>query len=369
MTNMNEFEKQIEVVIIGAGLSGLRAAHILTRHGVNVKLLEARSRVGGRILTVTTEEGCGAFDLGPTWIWSEHSHVKQLARALDIGLFVQAEVGDAVFDRGPGFPPQRFTPEWHQPPAYRFVGGTAALSSRLQEQLPVGCLGLETSVRRISLVNDYLEILAETNGSSLTYLAQHAIVALPPRLAANTLTFAPALPPAVIEEMRHTQTWMGQAMKAVLVYRTPFWREAGLSGLGVSHPGPIQQFHDATPADQVVGALFGWIGNDSPGRMLSTAERREKIVAQAVRMFGPEANRPIYYTDYNWGNDSLTTPAGQDLLLEEENPRYGHPLLLNPQMAGRLHWAGSEVSPVGGGYLEGAIYIADQVARQVLHHL
>lgn len=366
---MNKFETQVEVIIIGAGLSGLRAAHILTRQGVDVKLLEARSRVGGRILTVTTEESWGAFDLGPTWIWSDHNHVKQLVRALDIGLFVQAETGDAVFDRGPGFPPQRFTPEWHQPPAHRFVGGAAALSNRLLEQLPAGCLSLETRVHRLNLVNDCLEILAEINGSPLTYLAQHAIVALPPRLAAYTLTFTPALPPAVMEEMRHTQTWMGQAMKALLVYRTPFWRAAGLSGLGVSHPGPVQQFHDATPADQSVGALFGWIGNDSHGRILSVAERREMIVAQAVRMFGLEAGQPIYYADYNWANDSLTTPAGPGLLPEEENPRYGHPLLLTPQMAGRLHWAGSEVSPVEGGYLEGALNIAEQVARQVLHHL
>lgn len=366
---MNEFETQAEVVIIGAGLSGLHAAHILTRHGIDVKLLEARSRVGGRILTVTTKEGWGAFDLGPTWVWAEHNQVQQLARALDIGMFVQSEAGDAVFDRGPEFPPQRFTPEWHQPPAHRFIGGTAALSRRLLEQLPAGCLSLETRVHRISLVDGCLEILAETKGSSLTCLAQHAIVALPPRLAANMLTFAPALPPAVIDEMRHTQTWMGQAMKVMLVYQTPFWRAEGLSGLGVSHPGPVQQFHDATPADQNVGALFGWIGNDSPGRLLSVAKRRAAIIAQAVRMFGPKAGHPIYYTDYNWANDPLTTPAGQGLLPEEENPRYGHPLLLKPQMTGRLHWAGSEVSPVGGGYLEGAIHIADQVARQVLYRL
>ncbi|MCB0163610.1 MAG: FAD-dependent oxidoreductase [Anaerolineae bacterium] len=366
---MNKYETQAEVVIVGAGLSGLRAAQILTRHGIDVKLLEARSRVGGRILTVTTDDGRGTFDLGPSWIWAEHNQVQQLARALDIGMFVQPETGDAVFDRGPEFPSQRFTPEWHQPPAYRFVGGTAALSRRLLEQLPAGCLSLETRVHRISLVDGCLEILAETKQSPLKYLAQHAIVALPPRLAANTLTFAPALPPAVIDEMRHTQTWMGQAMKAMLVYPTPFWRAAGLSGLGVSHPGPVQQFHDATPADQTVGALFGWIGNDSPGRWLSTAQRREAIIAQAVRMFGPEASQPIYYTDYNWAHDPLTTPTGQGLLPEEENPRYGHPLLLKPQLAGRLHWAGTEVSPLGGGYMEGALHIADQVARQVLHHL
>jgi len=39
------------VVVIGAGFAGLRAAHLLTRAGVEVTVLEARDRVGGRVWT------------------------------------------------------------------------------------------------------------------------------------------------------------------------------------------------------------------------------------------------------------------------------------------------------------------------------
>lgn len=366
---MSQGERQFQVIVIGAGLSGLRTAQMLTRHGVRTKLLEARSRVGGRIFTVSTADGRGAFDLGPAWVWTEHTHVQQLARSLDVEMFVQFETGEALFDRGPEFPVQRFTPEWHQPPAYRFVGGTAALSRRLLEQLPDDCLALDTAVRRINQLGDHLEILAETHGAHLTYRAQQVIITLPPRLAVNTIIFSPALPQPVIDVMRHTQTWMGQAMKAVLVYRTPFWRVKGLSGLGVSHPGPVQQFHDASPANQELGALFGWVGNDSAGRKLTAAERQQAIIKQAVRMFGTEAGRLLHYVDHNWAKDPLTTPPDQGLLPEEENPLYGHPLLLKSQMGGRLHWSGTEVSSVGGGYLEGAVYGAEQITRQVMHRL
>ena len=366
---MNQAEKRVEVIIVGAGLSGLRTAQILTRHGVRTKILEARSRIGGRMMTVTTQDGRGAFDLGPAWVWAEHTHVQQLARSLDVGLFVQFEAGEAVFDRGPEFPTQRFTPDWSQPPAYRFVGGVQALSNRLIEQLPSDCVILNTVVHRINNGAPHLEVLAETHGSPVTYLARQVIITLPPRLAAYTLIFSPTLPSTVIDVMRHTQTWMGQAMKVVLVYRAPFWRVKGLSGLGVSHPGPVEQFHDATPGDEDIGALFGWIGNHSLGRKLSSEARQAAVIDQAARMFGSEAGRPIYYADHNWAKDALTTPVGHGLLAEQDNPRYGHPLLLEPQMAGRLHWAGAEVSPVGGGYLEGAVYSAEQVAKQVLHRL
>lgn len=38
-----------KVIVVGAGISGLRAASVLRRHGVEVIVVEARDRIGGRI--------------------------------------------------------------------------------------------------------------------------------------------------------------------------------------------------------------------------------------------------------------------------------------------------------------------------------
>ncbi|KAG2495509.1 hypothetical protein HYH03_006452 [Edaphochlamys debaryana] len=65
-------ETIVDVVILGAGISGLSAAAKLTASGLRVAVLEARQRVGGRLLTVPLSAGPGQpgllVDLGGAWV-------------------------------------------------------------------------------------------------------------------------------------------------------------------------------------------------------------------------------------------------------------------------------------------------------------
>lgn len=61
------------ILIVGGGLAGLTAAHCLRRAGVAFRLLEARRRLGGLILSAEAG-GAGhvatdGFHLGPSWCW------------------------------------------------------------------------------------------------------------------------------------------------------------------------------------------------------------------------------------------------------------------------------------------------------------
>jgi monoamine oxidase len=56
----------VRIIVVGAGVAGLTAAAQLTKGGHDVTVLEARDRVGGRVLTAPV--GSATVDLGASWI-------------------------------------------------------------------------------------------------------------------------------------------------------------------------------------------------------------------------------------------------------------------------------------------------------------
>lgn len=57
-----------DLLIVGAGLSGLQAAQSAQAAGLSVAVIEARDRVGGKIWSVPLASGRGYADLGGAWI-------------------------------------------------------------------------------------------------------------------------------------------------------------------------------------------------------------------------------------------------------------------------------------------------------------
>ena len=62
-----------DAIVIGAGMAGLEAASILQENNMNVLILEARNRIGGRIETTTM--GNAWTDLGATWLHDINNNV------------------------------------------------------------------------------------------------------------------------------------------------------------------------------------------------------------------------------------------------------------------------------------------------------
>lgn len=76
--------EQADVVIVGAGLSGMHAAEMLVELGLKVIVLEANSRVGGRVETVQTMDG--PVDVGASQVGRSYARVLDACRRYGLKL-------------------------------------------------------------------------------------------------------------------------------------------------------------------------------------------------------------------------------------------------------------------------------------------
>lgn len=87
--------KSVDVVVVGAGLSGLMAARELRQQGLSVHILEARERTGGRMIRQTTRTGA-VIDLGGQWGGATHHRFQTLVDELGIKTFPSYYDGKGV---------------------------------------------------------------------------------------------------------------------------------------------------------------------------------------------------------------------------------------------------------------------------------
>jgi monoamine oxidase len=74
---MDRREESVDVVVVGAGLSGVVAARALKRAGKRVLVLEGRERVGGRLVTTLGPHGL-CLDRGGQWIGPGQNRIQRL---------------------------------------------------------------------------------------------------------------------------------------------------------------------------------------------------------------------------------------------------------------------------------------------------
>ena len=85
----------MDVVVIGAGAAGLAAARALTERGVCVTVLEARNRIGGRVLTQRDRRSALPIELGAEFL---HGDAREL-RA-DAGKILASPIAGTLFFAG-----------------------------------------------------------------------------------------------------------------------------------------------------------------------------------------------------------------------------------------------------------------------------
>jgi len=88
--------KKADVIVVGAGIAGLTAARNVVKAGKSVLVLEARDRVGGRMLNYDLHGG-GESERGATFVGPTQNHILALSKEFGVGTFDVYDTGDNVY--------------------------------------------------------------------------------------------------------------------------------------------------------------------------------------------------------------------------------------------------------------------------------
>jgi monoamine oxidase len=238
----------------------------------------------------------------------------------------------------------------------RFVGGTQQLCERMALELP-GRVVLNAPVQAIE--QDAHGVTTRTTAG--TFRGRYAVVAVPPLLAGR-IHYSPSLPSRRDQLTAHMP--MGSVIKYIAVYERAFWREAGFSGGTFSDTGPTVTTFDHSSPDGAQPALVTF-SDGAAARVWSerpAGERKQAVLAELVRFFGPEAASPVAFVEKDWTEDPWSRGCYVGVMGPGTLTTWG-PALRVP--CGRLHWAGTETATEWMGYLEGAIQSGERVVAEI----
>jgi len=252
----------------------------------------------------------------------------------------------------------------------RIVGGAQLMSIKLAQLLGHRVV-LNAPVRKISQQAGRVTV----SGDGFSVTGRAVIVAIPPTLTGR-IAYEPAM--SSFDGGRRDQlvqrTPMGSTIKVQAFYPKPFWRDMGLAGQATSDIGPIKTTFDNTPftKDQTTtdstnvspGVLVGFMdaGDARTWGLRTMAERRAATFAAFDRLF-PGGPPPTGYVEMNWSLEQYTGGCFSVYLGPGVWTSYGQAL---KEPIGLIHWAGTDVSPVWNGYMDGAIWSGEQTATEVM---
>ncbi|MDX1333915.1 MAG: NAD(P)/FAD-dependent oxidoreductase [Robiginitalea sp.] len=351
-----------DIVIIGAGLTGLSLCHFLKDSPLKITLVEARPRIGGRIHTLRPPSG-PPVEMGATWLGTKHTRLVHLLQSLGLEVFPQKLGTHAIYEWISTSPHQLVALPPNQEPSYRIRGGTASLIDALAKGLPEESLYLGEPVEKISTSTEGMAV----HTAKRVFEAARVVSTLPPNLLLNKVVIEPELPGDLIRIMGNTHTWMGESIKIGLRSREAFWRNPESSGTVFSNVGPVTELYDHSSFEEDGHALKGFLNGTYAS--MSKADRKAMVLNQLGKYYGPGIANHLEYHEAVWAKEPYTyCPYASHVMPHQNN---GHDVYRRPLLDGKLFIAGSETAEAFPGYMEGAVesalwikaYLLDQFKK------
>lgn len=289
------------IAIIGAGMSGLAAAHALATSQRSVTVFEARNRIGGRIWT---DETLGLpLDLGASWIHGTKGNPLTALASRAQAHTVATDETYRIRGAGGRIIAEENAPAWlenvvsvqHNAGAdLREINVDAYTSQREYGGddviFPEGYAGIFTALQGNYEVRQSEKVTAidhSKNGISVVSNGVErqfdAVIVTVPLgvLKNNSIAFTPALPAA--KQQAIARLGMGTLDKLYLLFDTPFWDE-NTTWIATPENGlPRGHFNQWLNLQQYVEQPIVMAFNGGPPAIALTKLSDEDIVAQALK--------------------------------------------------------------------------------------
>ena len=340
-------KRNIDVLIVGAGAAGLAAWRKLRSAGCQAVILEARDRIGGRILTdyfrsSPVELGAEFIHGKPKTLWPllKKAHLEVLESSgtrmvFDKGVLhpcpaywenIQTvneridPAGEVSYDRFletvdasesakafaksyvEGFNAaraeligtsaiamaDRTAAKIEGQRQFRLRMGYWSLIDWLAKGLPRESLHLETTVREIHWQQHQVQALADTPEGERTFSATRLIVTVPLGVLRATSDLSGAirfLPPMPQKEMALERLEVGHVVKLMICFKERFWEVDSRFGFAVSLAEDFPTWWTQEPLTSNI--LTGWAGGPAGEKLvnLSQAEIYDRAIKSLSRIF------------------------------------------------------------------------------------
>lgn len=411
-----------DVLIIGAGVAGLAAAQTLQKAGRRVRVLEARDRLGGRVLSLADPTFPLPLDLGAEFIHGRAAADSPFLKAA--GTRALEQTGETFLRRGgdtvksedvfsragtllgalaalpededvsfaellthpanagvdaetkklartlvEGFDAADPAEASSRALALEWSAGTAEGDAQYRPEGGYGALletlgeGLELHFQCVAKSVTWkpggVDVSAKRFGQPVTYRARHLLVTLPVSLLQQqTVTFTPPLG----KDRALAGLRQGNVVKAVCLFKEPFWEERFPDGAFFQVPdAPFPVFWTPDPVRAPV--LTAWAGGPKADALSGCPEDEivARVLASLAAFFG-DPPLPSAVRVVDWGRDPYSSGAYSYVATSGTGARAE----LAEPLADTLFFAGEATHEGEAGTVHGATESGVRAAREIL---
>ncbi len=354
------------IIIIGAGISGLVAGFELKRAGHNITILEARDRIGGRVFTVREPFGDGLFaEAGAARIPYNHDITLGYIEYFNLSLspfypeggnYTQLLDGEKSY-----IEPDVFLEDkpWSTSVKHKEYSkiefGNDQLPEAFYETL-IDHVRLSEPANSVEHINDGVRVVTD-NGT--TYSGDKVICTLPLPVL-DKVSFSPSLSSQKQEAINGGYTY-NTATRIMFSSPTRFWKNEGQNGFGKTD-WPEEIWHPSWDKENEAGILLSYLRREKAieADALNDAVKNIQILNRWENVFTGVHNNLTHTYTHSWAKEEWSK-AGWPAPTEEEEEALGSSLGL---AEGHIHFAGEHTTEYHG-WMQGALLSGIRAANEI----